>query len=381
MFFNKIIIAECGQGQRKNGVESGGKYICDHLNFKPNNIIEYKQFNDINSLENNGYTQLSYILEKYNKEKELTILIGGDHSLGISSVDAFLNIYKEELSVLWIDAHADINDHITSLSGNIHGMSLGYHHIKRCDKPIWRKDPYKLNSNQLYYFGIRDLDPVEDELIKNEKIGYSITIDDNLKKFIDNSKYLLISFDVDVLDPSYMDSTGVMAPNGLYPKDIKDIINYAYDQNKLIHLDLMEFNPLLGDASKSIKALEQIFSKTEKIQIIEEYVKTHIYPEYDIMTDIIENHLDLWSEYGKSNHIYCKNIYENPNSKDLIIEMGKLIYKMGGLQSLIKNYKIIKYFSPYCRSTNSIIKEQLMIIKEYFKEVCSEWKDLPTNYF
>lgn len=265
MFNNVVIIGECNQGQKKNGVQNGGRYICKTFDLKISDIFLNSMFNNIDSTENNGYEKISYQLEKYNYDKinnikkKLTILIGGDHSLGISSVDAYLNLYGDELSVLWIDAHADINDHLTSLSGNLHGMTLGYHHISRIDKPIWRKNPKKLKSSQLYYLGIRDLDPAEVELINKENIGYSVKPDNNLKRFIDNSKYLLISFDVDALDPEYMDSTGVMAPNGLTPIEVKQTIEYAYEQDKLVHLDIMEFNPLLGNAEKSIQAIKNIF--------------------------------------------------------------------------------------------------------------------------
>lgn len=265
---NKIIVAECGQGQRKEGVEKGGEFICNALEILPNVIIEYPSFNNIDYVHSigsnklnfeNGYERLSTILEIYNKENNLTVLIGGDHSLGISSVDSYINIYKDELSVLWIDAHADINDSITSITGNIHGMSLGYHHYKRCNQPIWRKNPQKLKSYQLYYFGIRDLDPAEEKLIKDENIGFSNQIDNKLIEFIDKSKYLLISFDVDALDPSILNSTGVMAPNGLSSKEVKQIIDYSYNTNKLVHLDIMEFNPSLGDPSKSIECIKDIF--------------------------------------------------------------------------------------------------------------------------
>ena len=257
--FSKFIIANCNQGQSKKGVETGGEFICNIFDIFPHFIIENNSFNNVDSEIDNGYERLSTILEIYNKEKEITMLLGGDHSLGISSVDAFLNIYGDELSVLWIDAHADINDHITSLSGNTHGMPLGYHHIKRTDKPVWRKNPQKLKSSQLYYWGIRDLDKAEEELIQSENIGYSNTIDTNLMNFINDSKYLLISFDVDSLDPKYMNSTGTMAEKGLIPIDVKTIINYSFGTNKLIHLDVMEFNPLLGDVETSSNTLKEIF--------------------------------------------------------------------------------------------------------------------------
>lgn len=258
--FDKIIIAECSAGQRKFGVDEGGRYICNNLNIIPDNILEKKLFNDINNEIENGYEILSNMLESDSSSgKKRILLIGGDHSLGISSVDYLLNKFQHKLRVLWIDAHADINDHITSITGNLHGMPLGYHHMSRTDKPFWRKNQYRLTSSQLYYFGIRDLDPSETELIEKENIGYSNKIDENLMKFIDESEMLLISFDVDALDPYYLDSTGCFAPNGLNPDDVKFVINYSIQQEKLIHLDIMEFNPHIGNVDKSIECIKNIF--------------------------------------------------------------------------------------------------------------------------
>lgn len=260
--FRYIIVAKCSAGQQKDGVDEGGMFISKNLQINPTVVIDKRVFVDVNTTRENGYKIISDMLNYFYTFESLktpTLLLGGDHSLGISSVDYFLNHYQDKLKVLWIDAHADINDHLTSISGNLHGMPLGYHHISRTDKVCWRTNPYKLKSTQLYYYGIRDLDPLESELIQNENIGFSNIFDNNLKNFIDSSEFLLISFDVDALDPSYVDSTGCLAPNGLSPLNVKSVIDYAINSNKLIHLDIMEFNPKLGNPDKSIEALKTIF--------------------------------------------------------------------------------------------------------------------------
>lgn len=115
------------------------------------------------------------------------------------------------------------------------------------------------------------------------------------------------------------------------------------------------------------KNLTQIDDK-----IIVEFVKVMPYPNYEEMLEKLDNNIELWCEYGKKNHICCKKIYENPTNRNLIIEMGKKIYEMGGLQALLANHTIIKNFSPYSSSTNIIIKMQERVIKEYFKEVYSK---------
>ena len=109
-------------------------------------------------------------------------------------------------------------------------------------------------------------------------------------------------------------------------------------------------------------------------EMIAEFVKVTPYPSYEEMLEKLNNYIDLWAEYGEQHHICCKIIYENPRNKNLIVEMGKKIYEMGGMQALSANHSIIKYFSPYWNSTNIIIKMQGRIIEEYFQEVSPEWK-------
>ena len=247
-FKDNIIYALCNQGQKKLGVDQGGSVFASHYNLNINKTIQWKDFSDVNSIVHNGYRDIR------------TLLLGGDHSIGIGSVDGLLKVYGDDLRILWLDAHADINDHTTSITGNLHGMPLGYHYQNTRDKPIWNIENKRIKSNQLYYYGIRDLDPSEIELIMKDKIGFSTQIDNPLIDFIQNAPYLAISFDVDVLDPSYLDSTGTLAENGATPAEIKTIFDIAQKKDNFIHLDIVEINPLLGDWDKSIETLDLIFS-------------------------------------------------------------------------------------------------------------------------
>ena len=108
--------------------------------------------------------------------------------------------------------------------------------------------------------------------------------------------------------------------------------------------------------------------------IIKSFVTSTPYPSYQEMMDYLKNNIELGCEYGEMNHNLCKTIYENPTNKELIVEMGKKIYERGGIQALSANYTILKYFSPYCRSTNIVIKSQVSMIEHFFQSVTEEWK-------
>ena len=56
----------------------------------------------------------------------MCLTLGGDHSIGVGTVHGHLKA-QPETSLLWVDAHADINTPATSNSGNAHGMPLSFH--------------------------------------------------------------------------------------------------------------------------------------------------------------------------------------------------------------------------------------------------------------
>ena len=53
------------------------------------------------------------------------LTLGGDHSIGIGTVHGALKA-RPNTSILWVDAHADINTPQTSASKNLHGMPVSF---------------------------------------------------------------------------------------------------------------------------------------------------------------------------------------------------------------------------------------------------------------
>ena len=116
----------------------------------------------------------------------------------------------------------------------------------------------KLQFDKLTYCGIRDIDTWEGEVIADKQIrvlDVQETVD-----FIKNlDAPIHISFDVDALDPELVCSTGTKVPNGLDTADVKAIIGTALMTDKLVSLDVVEFNTALGNPKKSLKAVKEIF--------------------------------------------------------------------------------------------------------------------------
>lgn len=108
--------------------------------------------------------------------------------------------------------------------------------------------------------GIRDIDDFEGRTIKEKNIrhlGVSETID-FIRKL---DRPIHISFDVDALDPTLVSSTGTRVPDGLFSHEVEAIIETALQLNKLVSLDIVEFNEKLGDPVHSIHHVREVFKK------------------------------------------------------------------------------------------------------------------------
>lgn len=252
-----IINALCHQGQRKLGVEKGA-FMLQKI------ITKYKTPLSIETIKTHKFNNNTGYIELYNKhlsKNNFVVTLGGDHSIGRSTISSSITKYNNDLLVIWVDAHADIHTKKTSTSGNTHGMPLsaifGLEVNQVCNKV------FNYSPNNLIYYGIRDLDPPEKNLIDKLQIKYFNNLNylqDYLK--INNKKYIHISFDVDSLDPTYLDSTGTMAINGISPDDYINLYNSI--KEKIVSLDIVEFNPKLGNLSKSINTLDYIIKNTLK---------------------------------------------------------------------------------------------------------------------
>jgi arginase len=246
------IIAECHQGQTKPGVKLGGEYLYNnifHKNTKYNPIIIPNNWFDSTL----GYKSLYNICSTI----KYPLTLGGDHSIGTSTVLSSIQKYNNNVSIIWIDAHADINTMKSSISKNRHGTPLASAtNLESC----WFDESLniKLNFDKIIYVGIRDLDQFEKETIVKYKIKHYNP--EQTINFINTTPDAIhISFDVDALDPIYLNSTGTIAANGLNYLEVKNIINASLNKKNLVGLDIAEFNPELGNISKSLKTIKKIF--------------------------------------------------------------------------------------------------------------------------
>ena len=96
-------------------------------------------------------------------------------------------------------------------------------------------------------------------------------------------------------------------------------------------------------------------SETEKtVKKVKSFIKNNPYPKYEevietlndmaraVPIDILKQEVfNMLSEYGRENHKWMKEIYENIMDEKLIKENGKKINNRGGKVAMVENYYVI----------------------------------------
>jgi len=263
-----FILANCRVGQKKMGVEKAPQIIYSRLLKYHNKFNKHINLDNQVSISEYGFEMnkgYKMLYDKYNdftkKNNYPIITLGGDHSVALATCQAFIDKYKEDGHIIWIDAHADINTYASSDSKNLHGMPVSSL-MGIMDLPIINKK-YDLKPEQITYLGPRSVDKEEQMIIKHYdiKLYSSEDIRNNLLGILDEiqekvkDKIIHISFDIDVIDPILGPSTGTTVDKGLNMYDIYTILNNITKNNIIASCDFVEYNPEIGSIKEKERTL------------------------------------------------------------------------------------------------------------------------------
>ncbi|KAH7322637.1 arginase [Stachybotrys elegans] len=194
----------------------------------------------------------------------LVLTLGGDHSIAVGTIAGTAKGIRErlgrEMAVIWVDAHADINTPETSGSGNIHGMPVAFlTGLAKDDNEEffgWIQDDMRISVRKLVYIGLRDVDPGEKRILRENGIKAFSMFDidrygigrvmEMALAHIGNDTPIHLSFDVDALDPMWAPSTGTPVRGGLTLREGDYICECVHETGSLVAVDLVEVNPKLA---------------------------------------------------------------------------------------------------------------------------------------
>ena len=264
-------------GCDREGVEEGPQTLMD------NGLIDLMQGNGL-VVQDKGFVNVPLLMEKDKycadphmkyldavistnedlarmvsaslEEGGLPFTIGGDHSLGLGSLAGTSKVNGNQIGIIWIDAHADVNTPETSPSGNIHGMPLGASMGEgpECLTKICSADQ-KVNPRNCFIIGGHSIDDGEVEII--DRLGINVWYMDEIREKgmgivilellellkARNITDLHISYDIDSLDSRLVPGTGTPVVGGLEYDESEQLIKAVIATEMVRSIDFVEFNP------------------------------------------------------------------------------------------------------------------------------------------
>lgn len=210
-------------------------------------------------------------------EQHVPLLMGGDHCLAIGSISAIARHCRQRgqnLRVIWLDAHTDVNTETISPSGNLHGMPvsclLGHGPQALVG---WSGERQAISPADIDFIGIRSVDMEEKQAIR--LLGLSVYdmrhIDEHgmrhtmteVLQDVDENTHLHVSFDLDCLDPMEAPGVGTGVRGGPTYREMQLCMEMIADTGQLGSLDVVEINPALDvrnrTAELAVEFIQSLF--------------------------------------------------------------------------------------------------------------------------
>ena len=181
-------------------------------------------------------------------EKKFVVMLGGEHSVTGPSILAHADrLENKELSVLQLDAHAD-------LRSEYEGTPFSHACVM-----------YRVHQRvRLVPVGIRSLTGEEAALARRENIPMIFAHELEEDGWIDRAisslgEHVYITVDVDFFDPSLMPSTGTPEPGGGRWFPTLELLERVFRERRVVGCDVVELAPIPGLVAPDVLAAKLVY--------------------------------------------------------------------------------------------------------------------------
>lgn len=188
-------------------------------------------------------------------------VVGGTCGSELAPVAYCHGLHGDDLAVVWLDAHADLNTPASSPSGHFHGMVL---RTLLGDGPEDLVAPLgrPLDPHQVFLVGARDLDPAEHDYVARGGVTWlGPDVCDRPDDLVDQIarggfSRLYVHFDVDVVDPGSFSSGYFQVPGGPSLGAVADTLGSLHRHFDVVGFSVLEYcDRGEGDRSRLVTAL------------------------------------------------------------------------------------------------------------------------------
>ena len=175
------------------------------------------------------------------------VVIGGEHSITPPIVAALAERHPG-LSVLQIDAHADLREHYM---GTPHNHACAMRRV--------------LDHAPATQVGIRSLSTEEAAAIPSlpTHVFYDFNMRNDprwMERVVESlSDTVYVTIDVDAFDPAIMPATGTPEPGGLSWYEVLGLLRRVTDKKRVVGFDLVELSPMGGNVAPNFLCAKLIY--------------------------------------------------------------------------------------------------------------------------
>ena len=191
---------------------------------------------------------------------KLVALLGGEHSVSIGHVRALADRYPD-LSVLYLDAHADLRDEYM-------GTRWGHASVARrlseiC--PVVQVGVRSLSQDEAEFIRSGDIEtffwsPVDATEERLPNSGSGMDGAGRIGKIIGSlSGTVYISVDLDVFDPAIMSAVGTPEPGGMDWNQVMALIRATAERARIVGFDVTELSPREGPSACAYIAAKLVY--------------------------------------------------------------------------------------------------------------------------
>ena len=177
-----------------------------------------------------------------NDKPDKIATLGGGCDVDALVVSYLNQVYQNELQVLWLDAHADLNTPKSSPSGALHGMPVRML-LGEGDRDLQQSLFSTLRPNQIIFAGVRDVDAPEQNFIDTHRI-VSLAAEQlnaaSVLAHLDNNRPLYIHLDLDVLDPQEFPCVACPTKSGATVDQLMQLLDKLVATFNVVGMSLLE---------------------------------------------------------------------------------------------------------------------------------------------
>jgi arginase len=224
--------------------------------------------------------RLAVMVDRALNKKQVPLVLGGDHSIAVGTVAGVSRHFrrkKQEVGLIWIDAHADMNTPETSPSGNVHGMplaccvGLGPPELAN----LFGYAP-KVNPRKTVLVGLRDVDILEKGHVRETGVraftmrdiderGLRSVMDEAFRIATDDTAGFHLSLDMDWVDPEFAPGVGTPVRGGATYREAHLAMELICDNGRMVSMEVVEVNPVIDEINRTADlAVEMILSAMGK---------------------------------------------------------------------------------------------------------------------